>query len=190
MTGQTGQTRQSSQASGSQIKEHIWLVALYEQEARADELLDRLNAIGVDTSEATTVRVEIDDKIRAAQYSTMPNGSAMSPVTRSVVTGALFGGAAFLIIGIGCYTSGMLAFQAVEGLFNHALLSFIAGAVIGAAIGMIIGSAHERKITRSRISEIKQLKSEGFLVAVKMPPLLAERAEEIARGLGAKEILL
>jgi hypothetical protein len=190
MTGQTGQRRQSGQAGGSQAKEHIWLVALYEQEERADELLDRLNAIGVNTSEATIVRVEIDDKIRAAQYSTMPNGSAMSPMTRSAVTGALVGGASFLIPGIGVYSSGLLAFQAVEGLFNHALLSFVAGAAIGGAIGMIIGSAHERKIVRSHISDIKQPKSEGFLVAVKMPPFLAEQAEEIARGLGAKEILL
>jgi uncharacterized membrane protein len=190
MTGQTGRRGQSSQAGGSQIKEHMWLVALYEQEERADELLDRLSAIGVDTSEATTVRVEIDDKIRTAQYSTMPNGSAMSPVARSAVTGALFGGATFLISGIGAYSSGLLAFEAVEGLFNHAFLSFIAGATIGGAIGMIVGSAHERKIARSHISDIKQLKSEGFLVAVKMPPHLAERAEEIARGLGAKEILI
>jgi hypothetical protein len=190
MTGQTRQTRQSSQVGGSQIKEHIWLVALYEQEERADELLDRLNAIGVDTSEATTVRVEIDDKIRAAQHSTIPNGSAMSLAARSAVTGALFGGASFLLSGIGAYSSGLFALQAVEGLFNHAFLSFITGAVIGGAIGMIIGSAQERKIARSHISDIKQLKSEGFLVAVKMPPLLAERAEEIARGLGAKEILL
>jgi hypothetical protein len=37
---------------------------------------------------------------------------------------------------------------------------------------------------------MRRLKSDGFLVAVKMPPPLAEQAEEIARGLGAKEILL
>ena len=40
------------------------------------------------------------------------------------------------------------------------------------------------------VSEINRLKSAGYLVAVKMPPNLAERAEGIARGLGAKEILL
>jgi hypothetical protein len=186
----TGQTGQSSQVGGSQMKEHIWLVALFEQEERADELLDRLNAIGVDTSEATTVRVEIDDKIRAPQHSTLPDGSAMSPAARSAVTGALIGGASFLLSGIGAYSSGLLEFQGVDGLFNHACLSLIAGAAIGGAIGMIIGSAHERKIARSHTPDIRQLKSEGFLVAVKMPPLLAERAEEIARGLGAKEILL
>jgi hypothetical protein len=37
---------------------------------------------------------------------------------------------------------------------------------------------------------MQRLKSSGFLVAVKMAPPLAEQAEEIARGLGAKEILL
>jgi len=181
---------QTGQGGGAQIKEHIWLVALYEQEERADELLDRLNAIGVNTAEATTVRVEIDDKIRTAKYSALPNGSALSPVARSTVTGALFGGATFLIIGIAAYSSGLFALHAVEGLFNHAFLSFIAGAMIGAAIGLIIASGHERKLARRRSPEINQLKSEGFLVAVKMHPLLAERAEEIARGLGAKEILI
>jgi hypothetical protein len=190
MTGQPGQKRLTGQAGGANIKEHIWLVALYEQEERADELLDRLNAIGVDTSEATTVRVEIDDRIRTAKNSTMPDASAMSPVARSTVTGALFGGATFLIFGIGAYSSGLLALHAVEGLFNHAFISFLAGSTIGAAIGLIIASGQERKIARSQIPDIKRLKSEGFLVAVKMPTFLAERAEEIARGLGAKEILL
>jgi hypothetical protein len=187
-TGQTGQTRQFRQAGGSQTKEHIWLVALYEQEARADELLDRLSAIGVDTSEATTVRVEIDDRIRTARYSTLPNGSPMSPVARSAVSGAMLGGACFLVSGIGAYSSGFLAFSAIEGLFNHAFLCFITGAVVGGGIGLFIGSAHGRK--RSQTAEINQPKSEGFLVAVKMPPPLAERAEEIARALGAKEILI
>ncbi|MBO0720689.1 MAG: hypothetical protein J2P41_07700 [Blastocatellia bacterium] len=190
MAGQMGQMGRAGQGGGAQIKEHIWLVALYEQEGRADELLDRLNAIGVDTAEATTVRVEIDDKIRTARYSTMPHGSALSPVARSTVTGAMFGGAVFLIIGIAAYSSGMFALHGVEGLFNHALISFVAGAMIGAAIGMIIASGHERKLAGRQNSELDQFKSEGFLVAVKLHPLLAERAEEIARGLGAKEILL
>jgi hypothetical protein len=191
MAGQMGQTGRAGQVGGAQIKEHIWLVALYEQEERADELLDRLNAIGVDTTEATTVRVEIDDKIRTARYSTMPEASTMSPAARSTVTGALFGGATFLLFGIAAYSSGVLALPAIAGLFNHAFLSFIAGAMLGGATGMLIASGQERKIARSQIAEARQAaKSEGFLVAVKMPTFFAERAEEIARGLGAKEILL
>lgn len=186
MAGQPGQKGEFAQS-----REHIWLVALYELEERADELLDRLNAIGVDTTEATTVRVEIDDRVRTARYSTLPNASALSPVARSTVAGALFGGASFLLFGIAGYSSGLLAIQAIAGLFNHAFLSFLAGATIGGAAGMLIASGQERKIARSQANENRQeAKSEGFLVAVKMHPLLAERAEEIARGLGAKEILL
>jgi hypothetical protein len=37
---------------------------------------------------------------------------------------------------------------------------------------------------------LQPLGSEGFLVAVKTPPHLAEQAETIARRLGAKEIIL
>ena len=47
--------------------EYLCLIALYELEQNAEELLDRLSAIGVDTSEATTLRVEIDDHRRGAQ---------------------------------------------------------------------------------------------------------------------------
>jgi hypothetical protein len=180
----------TGQVSESQIKEHIWLVALYEQEARADELLERLNAIGIDTSEATTVRVEIDDQMRTAKNSPGSASSPLSPVTRSAVTGGLVGGAVSLLIGIVVYAFGLITLQVVEGLFNHAILFVIIGGTIGAAIGIILASATQQKIARTPISQIQRLKSEGFLVAVKMPPPLAEQAEEIARGLGAKEILL
>jgi hypothetical protein len=177
-------------AGGSQIKEHIWLVALYEYEARADELLERLNAIGIDTSEATTVRVEIDDHMRAAKYTATLDSSALSPMTRSAVSGALIGGAVFLLIGIVAYALGLITLQIVEGLFNHAVLFVIVGATFGTIMGIALATARQRKFVGAGIPTIPRIRSEGFLVAVKMPPPLAEQAEEIARGLGAKEILL
>lgn len=176
-------------ASGSQTKEHIWLVALYEHEARADELLDRLNAIGIDTSEATTVRVEIDDHLRATKYPPQ-NSRMLSPITRSAVTGALFGGAISLMMGIVVYGLGLISLRIVQGLFNHAILFVVIGGTIGAVIGAALVSAKQRKREKEPVQKVRQLRSEGFLVAVKMPPALAEQAEEIARGLGAKEILL
>jgi hypothetical protein len=178
------------QPSGSKTREHIWLIALYEQETRADELLERLNAIGIDTSEATTVRVEIDDQMRAAKSAMLPGAPPLSPLTRSSVTGALLGGAFLLFLGIVTYASGLIVFQLLDGLFNHAILFVITGSAIGAAIGAILTLARERKTGSAPLPRIQPLRSEGFLVAVKMPPPLAERAEEIARGLGAKEILL
>jgi hypothetical protein len=180
----------TGQASGSGIKEHIWLVALYEQEARADELLERLSAIGVDTEEATTVRVEIDDQMRAAKYAPAPNSLPLSPVTRSAVTSALYGGAIALLTGMVTYGLGFPSLPIVKGLFNHTLLCVIIGATTGAIVGAILSSARQRKIARIPVAQIRQLRSDGFLVAVKMPLQLAEQAEEIARGLGAKEILL
>jgi hypothetical protein len=79
----TGQSAESSRPQ-TDNREYIWLVALYEFEARAEELLDRLRAIGVDTGEATTVRVEIDDQLRQARYVSV-NDSALSPLARSAV---------------------------------------------------------------------------------------------------------
>jgi hypothetical protein len=171
-------------------KEHIWLVALYEMEERAEELLDRLNAIGVDTSDATTLRVEIDDQQRAARFSLVSGSSPLSPTVRSAITGALTGAALALLIGLTLYSTGLLNMPFIAGLFNHAVISVAAGALIGAFLGSIFGSAKQHRIDRATDGKMRRLKSSGFLVAVKMAPRLAEQAEEIARGLGAKEILL
>jgi hypothetical protein len=74
-------------------------------------------------------------------------------------------------------------------LFNNAVICVGAGALIGAFFGSIFGSAKQHKIARATSAKMQRLKSNGFLVAVKMAPRLAEQAEEIARGLGAKEII-
>ena len=168
--------------------EHIWIVALYEQEARAYELLDRLSAIGVDTSEATTLRVELNDEMRAAKFT--PVGAPFSITVRSLVTGALIGGASALFLGIALFATGLLLLPFAEGLFNHALLSVLCGATIGAIAGALLGRAKQRQSARIPMEQIEQVKSDGYLVTVRMPPPLAEQAEEIARGLGAKQILL
>lgn len=185
----TGQAGEQSGMPRTENQEHIWLVALYEHEARANELLDRLNAIGVDSSDATTVRVEIDDQLRRARYVPV-NDSALSPLVRSAVTGALLGGSAALLVGLVVYGLGLFILPIVAGLFNHALFCVIVGAVVGALVGSSFSSAKKRKSTQEKLPQMRQPNSEGYLVAVKMPPSLAERAEEIARALGAKEILL
>ena len=171
-------------------KEHIWLIALYELEEKADELLDRLSAIGVDTSEATTLHVEIDEQQRAARLLSGPGAPTLTPNVRSAITGALTGAAAALLIGMTFYSTGLLQLPIVGGMFSHVIASVVVGAMIGAILGSVYGSAKQRKIARDPIARMQQLKSDGFLVAVKMAPPLAEQAEEIARGLGAKEILL
>lgn len=187
----TGQAGEQSGMPQTENQEHIWLVALYEHEERANELLDRLSAIGVDTSDATVVRVEIDDQLRRARYVSV-NESALSPLARSAVTGALFGGSLALLIGIVVYALGLFTLpgSVFAGLFNHVLAYVIIGAVLGALIGSSLSTAKQRKSPRKQLPQMRQPNSEGYLVAVKMPPFLAERAEEIARGLGAKEILL
>jgi hypothetical protein len=166
------------------------MIALYELEMKAEELLDRLSAIGVDTSEATTLRVEIDEQQRAARFSPASGASTLSLTARSAITGALTGGALALPIGLVSYSSGLVNLPFITGLSNHAIASVTIGASLGALLGLVFGSAKQHKAARGPITKMSQLKSDGFLVAVKMPPRLAEQAEEIARGLGAKEILL
>ncbi len=179
----------TDQTNGSH-KEHIWLVALYELEANADELLDRLSAIGVDTSEATTLRVEIDEQQRAAKFMPTTSGPTLSPTVRSAITGTLTGAALALAIGLALFVTDALNLPFATELSDHAIICVIIGGVIGAFVGAILGSARQRRKAQAPLTKMRQLKSDGFLVAVKMPPPLAEQAEEIARGLGAKEILL
>ncbi|MCI0665040.1 MAG: hypothetical protein L0220_28590 [Acidobacteria bacterium] len=184
-----------AQAERFRSKENIWLVALYEQEARADELLDRLSAIGIDTSEATTLRVDLDDRLRAAKITPRSDLSPLSPAARNAVSGALIGGVFSLLSGIILYASEILKLRIVEGLFNHSVLFVTCGATLGALVGVIFALLRktrdkDRALEMTMIPGIEQVKSDGFLVAVKMPPPLAGQAEEIARGLGAKEILL
>jgi hypothetical protein len=168
--------------------ENIWIVALYEQESRANELLDRLSAIGVDTTEATTLRVEINDQMRAAKIT--PLETPFSITSRSVVAGALIGGATAFFLGVVLYSLGLLKLPYLAGVFHHALASVIAGALLGGILGAFLGASRQRRVSRIPIPQGHMLKSDGYLVTVRMPPPLAERAEEIARGLGAKQILL
>jgi hypothetical protein len=168
--------------------EHIWIVALYEQEARSYELLDRLSAIGIDTSDATMLRVELNDQMRATTFT--PIETPFSITMRSAVTGALIGGAFAMLVGLTLYAVGLLVLPFANGLFHHALASVSAGAGIGALFGGILGVARQHKVSQAPLQQMQQIKSDGFLVTVRMPPQLAEQAEEIARGLGAKQILL
>lgn len=171
------------------------MVALYEMEERTGELLDRLGALGIDTAEATIVRVELNQAVtvatemRSGRMSSPP--ASVSPIARHTVTGAIIGSSILLVIGIALYSAGLLSLGIVEGMFAHALVSAIVGALAGAAIGFISSYLASRSRSSNRaVPEWAQLNRDGFLVAIKMPPGLAEQAEEIARRLGAKEILL
>lgn len=180
----------TSESGGSSSREHIWMVALFEKEARAAELLERLGRIGIDTSEATTVRVEVDEKERKAVTQITEASLPLSTTARNAVSGMLLGAALALFAGIVLYASGLFALRVIDGIFNHALIFVFTGGLIGLVFGLIISATMKRKTPRIPVSEINRLKSDGYLVAVKMPPELAENAEAIAKGLGAKEVLL
>ena len=168
--------------------EHLTLVALYEVESRADELLERLSALGVETGEATIVRVDLDERHRARGLPPAPP-DALSPLARYAVTGAVIGAAACLIIGLVSYQASALSLPLVEGAFAHTLALMLAGAVVGAGIGAALASARQGALRGP--AEVTPLgpSVDGFLVVVKIPPRLAEEAEAVARRLGAKEII-
>lgn len=168
--------------------EHLWMVALYDDEQRTAELLMRLGALGVETSEATIVRVALDDTA-AIEYAAESGGVTVSPPARHALTGAIVGSSAALMMGLLLYGMNLVRLGFVEGLFAHALASALVGAALGAllgvAYGVLAGIRRNRKSTAPSGSN-----PNGYLVAVKMSPGVAEQAEEIARHLGAKKILL
>ena len=177
-------------ASETPRREHLTLVALYEFEERANELLERLGALNIDTSEASIVRVELSQSGRPVGQPVVPQATPLSPLMRSAVTGVFIGGGAALLIGALLYAAGLLSLPFAQGLFAHAFVSVVVGALIGAMVGALVSAG--RKIKRPAVPApvLQHLASEGFLVVIKMQPHLAEQAEAIARRLGAKEILL
>ena len=184
-------TKGAGASMTSRNPEHLWMVVLYEVEERTSELLERLASIGVDTSEASVVRVELSqvaETARAYGAVSKPPPKSVSPVARNAITGAVLGSALGLLAGIGLYLSGVFNLVFAEGLFTHALISAVLGAILGGALGLLWSTAGKKET--AQLAPQGASNRDGFLVAVKMHPRVAGQAEEIARRLGAKEILL
>jgi len=171
-------------------EEQLTLVALFEDEGRVTELLERLAALGVDTTEATTLRVDpgTDDSSRLSEEASR---SELSPATRSAVTGSILGAVAALLIGVGLYESGNQGVRLAQDVFSHSILYAVVGACLGSLVGALVTiSQRPSRKARLKSEPMSPRAGEGYLVAVKTSPQVAERAEEIARHLGARRILL
>jgi len=179
-------------SKGGRSEEHLWMVALYEEEERTAELLDRLAALGIDTSEASIVRVELSHTAETAKPfpSIAPiSPKSVAPTARNSITGGVLGSAVGLVAGIFAYASGALRLPLPDRMIVYAFVSAILGGLLG-GVGGAIWSALGRNVQANEIIRRIPPDRDGFLVAVKMRPQIAEQAEEIARRLGAKEVLL
>lgn len=169
-------------------RENLWLVALYESEESIRELLERLQALGVETTDASIVRVELNDQLRTVN---LPNKQPqLSPAARNAITGAIIGSAALLLIGGGLYEAGLLKLDSFTGLPAHAVFFVFIGALVGALIGAFTKTSKRQPLPPAAANKLQEISNDGYLVAVKLPPRLGEQAEAIARSLGAKQILL
>lgn len=167
------------------------MVALYDEEGRTAELLTRLEALGVDASEATIVKVALDEAtVREDSFTAADPAPSVSLHARHAVTGAIIGSSAALLIGVLLYGTRLIRLGVVEGMFAHAIVSSFVGALFGAVIGATVAVFGARRKKAASAAARPASNPSGFLVAVKLPPGLAEQAEEIARHLGAKKILL
>ena len=64
------------------------------------------------------------------------------------------------------------------------------GALLGGLLGATLTVTKAKPLPQAATDKMQETASDGYLVAVKMPPHLGEQAEAIARRLGAKQILL
>ncbi len=174
-------------SDAAQRVRHLSLVALFEREDDANELLNHLEALNIETGDATIVRVDNSPVLSAT---TNASPSALSPAQRGALTGAIIGGAIFFLLGLILYESGLLAIPPGGGLASTGFISVLTGAISGALAGAMIGSTQEKE-RRRRVAVLPPKPTrDGFLVVVKIPLRLAEQCENIARRLGAKEIIL
>ncbi len=174
-------------SDAAQQARYLSLVALFEREDDANELLNHLEALNIETSDATIVRVD-NSAVPPATTSASP--SVLSSAQRGALTGAIIGGAIFFLGGIILYESGLLAVPPGGGLASTGFISVLTGAIIGALAGAMIGSAQQKERQRRIAALPPKPTRDGFLVVVKIPLRLAEQCESIARRLGAKEIIL
>jgi hypothetical protein len=170
---------------GASAERRLSLVALFDSEAEATELLDRLTALQIETGDATIVRV---DNSPPGAVDT-PARELLSPEKRSLVTGAIAGGAIVLFAGLTLYETGIFSLPMIGGAAAHAFAFVLIGAVPGAIIGLALGKTVIRKNKGNRRHKTIE-SSDGFLVVVKVPYHLAETAETISRRLGAREVLI
>lgn len=170
----------------AQQNRHLSLVALYEREEDANDLLARLAALAIDTDDATIVRVDNSLPLPGQEKA----AATLSPRTRGALTGAIIGSALSFIAGFIFYEAGLFRFPFGSGLFPTELAAIMLGAGLGALIGSL--TTMTKEVVRPAKPEVLVSKParDGFLVVVKIPVHLAEQAETIARRLGAKEIIL
>lgn len=165
----------------------LTMIAVYEREEEANELLERLAALSVNTGEASLIRIAVNDNgsRRKSVAMLFPYPEHIQSGTRSAAIGSIIGGLIAILISFALYSFNFLNLTLLEGLVAHTLALVVLGAVLGAAIGALMAS--------SQIENNPPLPSpqatDGFLVFVRTPTRLAKEAETIARQLGAKEII-
>jgi hypothetical protein len=170
-------------------EEQLTLVALFQEEVQVTELLERLSALGVDTTQATTLRVDPGTDSSSSLLEE-EESSELSPATRNAVTGSILGAVAAMLIGVGLFEAGNQGVRLAQDVFSHSIIYAVVGAFLGSLVGALVAiSRRSRRHDRLK-SEITSGVSEGYLVAVKTSPQVAEQAEAIARQLGARRILL
>jgi hypothetical protein len=170
---------------GASAERRLSLVALFDSEDDANELLDRLTALQIEMGDAAIVRV--DNSPPGAVE--MPARELLSPEKRSLVAGAIAGGAIVLFAGLTLYETGVFSLPVIGGAAAHAFAFVFIGAVLGAIIGLAWGRTIIRKSQGNRREKTIE-STDGFLVVVKVPYHLAETAETISRRLGAREVLI
>jgi uncharacterized membrane protein len=135
------------------------VVGVFERYEQADGALKELNEMGFGRDEISVVAPE--EKVRGKL--SRDNQTAAQTAT----TGAIFGGLAGLLIGVGTIVAPGVGTVLTAGALATALGTTAAGAGIGAAAGGIRGSLREMKVPEADAKILEEgIRKGGILVAV------------------------
>lgn len=135
------------------------VVGVFERYEQADGALKELNEMGFGRDEISVVAPE--EKVRGKL--SRDNQTAGQTAT----TGAIFGGLAGLLIGVGTIVAPGVGTVLTAGALATALGTTAAGAGIGAAAGGIRGSLREMKVPEADAKILEEgIRKGGILVAV------------------------
>ncbi len=162
------------------MDEVCWMVVICESESRAESLLGELRGAGIDPESSTIVRVETPEMRRLPAAPRLENRPRQLDSRQKTDWSLIFACLLGMMIGI---LSGLLPVPKVASLALYAI-----GAAITVLLFRLLPWRQGRAATAASPPTLTA--THECLVAVRVRRSQADRAERLARNLGAREVMV
>ncbi len=160
------------------------VVAVLETEFAAQQLMERLRAIGVPMRDVTFLRIATSDQ--SYQYKQHRQLSLSSPQnSKFTIVGAVIGFMVASFVGGFLFSTNFLFLSLIESLVVYFVALAVLGIVTGSSLGAMIGVYQSQK---TESVPIPMQSIDGYLVSAKLLINQVAQCEAIAGELGAKKI--